>query len=85
MGYTLQSGGAGLAVLANTAWQCDTKQMEVGREHAGERWTDILGQVTGEVVIDDTGSGLFSVGPRGVAVWVNMAANGRETVNSCVL
>jgi alpha-amylase len=85
LGHPSQSGGAGLAVLVNTAWQCDTKRMCVGRRHADERWTDVLGQVCGEVVVDGTGYGTFSVGPRGVTVWVNKEAGGREMVESLVL
>jgi alpha-amylase len=69
----------------NTAWRCDTKRMCVGRRHAGERWTDILEQVSGEVVVDEAGYGTFSVGPRGVTVWVNKEAEGRKVVDSFVL
>jgi alpha-amylase len=59
--------------------------MCVGRRHAGERWTDVLGQVCGEVVVDETGHGTFSVGPRGVTVWVNKEAEGRKVVDPFVL
>ena len=79
-GHPSQSGGAGLAVVANTAWRYDTKRMCVGRRHAGERWTDVLGQVWGEVVVDESGHGTFPVGPRGLAVWVSKEAKGREIV-----
>ena len=84
-GHPSRSGGAGLAVVANIAWRYDRKRMCVGRRHAGERWTDVLGQVWGEVVVDETGYGTFSVGPRGVTVWVNKEAKGREIVESFVL
>jgi alpha-amylase len=59
--------------------------MCVGRRHAGERWTDVLGQVCGEVVVDQTGYGTFSVGPQGVTVWVNKEAEGRKMVHPFVL
>jgi alpha-amylase len=84
-GHPSQSGGAGLGVVMNTAWRCDTKRMCVGRRHAGERWTDVLGQVCGEVVVDETGHGTFSVGPQGVTVWVNKEAEGRQVVDLFVL
>lgn len=84
-GHPSQSGGAGLAVVANISWQCDRKRMRVGKRHAGERWTDVLGQMLGEVMIDEEGFGNFSVGPRGVTVWVSREADGREMVDSFVL
>jgi alpha-amylase len=84
-GHPSQSGGAGLAVVINTAWRCDTKRMCVGRRHAGERWTDVLEQVCGEVLVDETGHGTFSTGPRGVTVWVNKEAEGRKVVDPFVL
>jgi alpha-amylase len=84
-GHPSQSGGAGLAVVANTAWRRDRKRMCVGRRHAGEQGTDVLGQVWGEVVIDGTGYGTFSVGPRGVTVWADKEAKGREIVELFVL
>jgi alpha-amylase len=59
--------------------------MCVGRRHAGERWTDVLGQVWGEVEIDESGHGTFSVGPRGVTVWANKLATGREMVETFLL
>jgi hypothetical protein len=46
---------------------------------------DVLGQVWGEVVVDETGYGTFSVGPRGATVWANKEAEGREMVESFVL
>ncbi len=73
-GHPSRSGGAGLAVVVNTAWRFDTKRMCVGRHHAGERWTDLLEQMCGETVIDESGYGTFSVGARGATVWVNKDA-----------
>lgn len=33
------------------------KKCEIGKEHAGEKWTDVLGWHEGEVTIDEGGSG----------------------------
>lgn len=33
--------------------------MEVGKQHAGEKWTDVLGWHEGEVTIDEEGWGDF--------------------------
>ncbi|KAK6073491.1 alpha amylase [Seiridium cupressi] len=83
-GHPSHSGGAGLAVVANTAWRCDRKRMCVGRRHAGERWADVLGQAWGEVLVDEAGYGIFPVRPRGVSVWANKDAQGWNVVESFV-
>jgi alpha-amylase len=85
LGHASKSGGAGLAVLANTSWEYDVKRMYVGVKHAGESWTDLLRQVIGKVVVDENGYGEFSVGPRGVSVWVSQEALGRDVVDSFIL
>ena len=61
------------------------RRMFVGREHAGETWTDILGLgmnrrqgVEKNVIIDGKGNGDFTCGPMSVAVWVRMDAPDRE-------
>jgi alpha-amylase len=59
--------------------------MCAGKQHAGELWADVLGQAWGEVMIDDSGYGVFPVGPRGVSVWVHKEAEGRKMVESFVL
>lgn len=51
--------------------------MYVGRKHAGEQWSDILGWCTGVVVIDCRGYGVFPVEAMSVSVWVDVAAEGR--------
>jgi alpha-amylase len=61
------------------------KRMYVGRHHADERWTDILGWAWGEVVIDQRGWGTFPVGPRSVGVWVDVAAEGRGSLDGLML
>lgn len=84
-GRRSKSAGDGLAVLMTNAWEYATKRMFVGERHAGEVWTDLLRWCPGQVVIGPDGWGLFSVGPRSVAVWVNAEAAGREMVDSFVL
>lgn len=82
-------GGAGLAVLLSAAGSYSlhpyraTKNMYVGVRHAGESWTDILRKEGEEdvVIIDEHGCGTFSVGPRSVAVWVDVAAKARDVVD----
>lgn len=56
--------------------------MQVGRQHAGEKWKEIFGWPSSEnaprndlgtlneVQIDEKGWGMFSVRPRSVAIWV---------------
>ncbi|TLS22505.1 uncharacterized protein PpBr36_10068 [Pyricularia pennisetigena] len=83
-GHAARSGGAGLAVVANTGFERAVRRMRVGSAHAGERWTDLLRQVWGTVVIDAAGYGEFPVGSRGVSVWVHEAAQGREAVDRLV-
>ena len=84
-GHPSHSSGAGLAMLMTNGWSYAYKRMNVGRHHAGERWTDILRWAWGEVVIDQRGWGTFPVGPRSVSVWVNAAAEGRDFLDGFVL
>jgi alpha-amylase len=56
------------------------KRMYVGRGHAREQWTDILGWHPGTVTIDKRGYGIFPVFAMRVGVWVNSAAEGRESL-----
>ncbi|KAB5575296.1 alpha-amylase [Coniochaeta sp. 2T2.1] len=79
-GHPSRSGGAGCAVMVNMGWRYATKRMCVGRRHAGERWTDLLGMTYGTVVVDEAGRAVFPVLPRGVAVWVDERAQGRGLV-----
>lgn len=71
--------------MLNIGWTFATRKMCVGAKHAGERWTDLLKWTWGSVVIDAQGYGLFPVGPRGVAVWVDEKAEGRDLVEGFVL
>ncbi|VUC30788.1 unnamed protein product [Clonostachys rosea] len=83
-GHPSHSAGAGLAVVMNTGWTSSGKHMCVGKGHAGETWSDVLGQTWGEVMIGTDGMGYFRVGPRSVSVWVNNAAEGRDEADSLV-
>jgi alpha-amylase len=84
-GHPARAGGAGCAVVVAIGWRFGMRKMCVGRRHAGERWTDLLEMTWGSVVIDEEGFGLFPVGPKGVAVWVDAAAEGRGLVEEFVL
>lgn len=85
IGHVSKSGGNGLAVVMTNAWKYASKAMFVGKRHAGEVWTDLLKWCPGHVVIDCDGWGVFPVGHRSVAIWVSIAAFGREVVDGFVL
>ncbi|KAK3371138.1 glucan 1,4-alpha-maltohexaosidase [Lasiosphaeria ovina] len=55
-----------------------TKRMHVGEMHAGERWTDVLGWSSGEVVIGHDGFADFTCSQTSVSIWVNKDAEGRD-------
>jgi len=67
----------GLACVMSNAGPGQRK-MNVGKMHANETWTDVLGWEKGEVKIDDEGWGVFSCPEISVAVWVNREAEGRD-------
>lgn len=70
----------GLAcILSNGA--ASYKRMLVGRKHAGELWTDILGWRNETIVINNWGFGVFPVAAMSVSVWVNSQAEGRNAIN----
>jgi alpha-amylase len=69
----------------SNSWEVSEKRMNVGKQHAGEIWTDVLKRCWGEVVIDEEGWGDFGVGPRSVSVWVDKRAVGRQKVDGLVL
>lgn len=52
--------------------------MTVGREHAGEVWTDVLGFEWSAVTIDQEGMGRFPCQRNSMACFVNDTARGRE-------
>lgn len=69
----------GIAVVMSNARMGEIR-MWAGKEHVGEKWTDVLdsdGQV--EVEIDEEGFGLFPVGDCSVRVFVNRDAEGRDS------
>lgn len=79
------SGGAGLAVLMTSGCVAARKWMCVGHQHAGETWTDLLGEAQGTVLINADGWGEFVAPPRGVSVWVDVAAEGRAEIDCFML
>jgi alpha-amylase len=54
------------------------KHMEVGKEHAGEVWTDVLGWHEGEVTVREDGWAEFHCPARSVSIWAKKDARGRE-------
>ncbi|SJL11595.1 related to alpha-amylase [Armillaria ostoyae] len=63
-------------VLCNGSGE-GSKRMEVGKEHAGEKWKDLLGWYQGDVVIEDDGWAEFKCSARSVSIWVKEGAKGR--------
>ena len=49
--------------------------MNVGANHASETWYDITGNQSNKVVIDSSGSGVFTVGEKSYSVWVPDGTN----------
>jgi alpha-amylase len=77
-----QDRSDGLAVIMS--WSQNTDQlnpsisMNVGKQHAGETWTDVLGWEWAVAVIDEDGVGKFPCQWNGMACFVNGKARGRE-------
>ena len=67
----------GCAVVMSNAGPGE-KRMHVGEMHAGEKWTDVLGWETREVVIENDGYGNFVCPGTSLSVWVNKDAEGRD-------
>jgi alpha-amylase len=68
---------SGLAcVMSNTA--PGQIKMAVGEMHAGEKWTDVLGNEKREVEIGGDGFGMFPCATTSVSVWVKKDAEGRD-------
>lgn len=76
-----QSKLEGLAVVLNIGDRYAKKEMFVGKERRGQKWTDLLDFAWGEVDINEDGYGIFPVGPRSVSVWLNCQAVRREQVD----
>lgn len=54
------------------------KHLYAGKEHAGEKWTDLLGWHGGEVTIGEEGWAEFRCPARSVSIWTKTDARGRE-------
>jgi alpha-amylase len=54
------------------------KKCEVGKEHAGDKWTDVLGWHQGEVTIDEEGWATFNCSAESVSIWTKTDARGRD-------
>lgn len=52
--------------------------MLVGQSCAGQVWTDLLGNCSEKVVLDEKGCGVFACEAKSVSVFVRQDANGRE-------
>ncbi|WVQ75657.1 hypothetical protein IAR50_005286 [Cryptococcus sp. DSM 104548] len=55
-----------------------SKRVEVGQEHKGEKWTDVLGWHQGEVTVGDDGWAEFFSPPQSLSIWTKTEARGRE-------
>lgn len=53
------------------------KWMEVGKEHSGKKFTDVLGWQQGEVTINEDGWGEFKCPPSSCAIWTSKDAKAR--------
>lgn len=52
--------------------------MDVGKEHAGETWTDLLGWTQGEVNVNEDGWGEFKCPGGSIGIWTSKDARGRN-------
>lgn len=71
----------GLAVVMSWTQAAEAESqicMQVGREHAGEVWTDVLGLEAAVVMIDENGLGLFPCARNSMACFANKDAKGRK-------
>ncbi|KIX96715.1 uncharacterized protein Z520_07434 [Fonsecaea multimorphosa CBS 102226] len=71
---------SGLACVMSNA-DPGTKRMFVGKEHAGEVWTDVLGWQQDEVRIGEDGFGEFMCPGTSVSVWVSKDAESRDKMD----
>jgi hypothetical protein len=75
--YGNKNHQSGLACVLSNAG-ASRKTMFVGRHHAGEQWTDLLGWNQEVIIIDGSGWATFPVSTRSVSVWVSAAADDRD-------
>lgn len=66
--------GSGLVFLISND-EKDSKTINIGKEHAGEKWYELTGSIADEVQIDKEGNGEFSVNGRNLAVWIKNINN----------
>jgi alpha-amylase len=64
--------GSGCAVVLSNGEE-GFKTMEMGKAHAGQTFTDLLGKHNGAVTLDEEGRAEFRVCGRSVSVWVKKA------------
>ncbi len=64
-----EHAGSGLVFLMSND-EAGSKKVCLGEEHKGERWREMTGSIEGEVTLDDTGCGEFTVQGRNIAVWI---------------
>ena len=53
------------------------KEMEIGKQHAGKVFTDLLQKHPAEITIDENGWAGFHVQAGSVSVWVDKSAIGK--------
>lgn len=53
-------------------------RVSVGKEQAGQQWTDVLGNRAETITIDGSGSAVFPCAAKSVSVWVRQNADGRD-------
>jgi len=68
---------AGLAVVMSNT-KPGQLRMAVGKEHAGEQWTDVLGWEPDPVTIGEDGFAMFPCPGTSCAIFVNKDAKGRD-------
>ena len=60
---------SGLAVVISNAGDGE-KKMYLGKQYAGEKYIDSLGNCNDEIIIDNEGYGIFKVKGKSTSVWV---------------
>ncbi|OCF61510.1 alpha-amylase [Kwoniella mangroviensis CBS 10435] len=68
----------GCVVVICNGKEDGSKKISVGKEHSGEKWTDVMGWHQGEVTIDDEGWAEFFSPPESISIWTKVDARGRE-------
>ncbi|EJD53851.1 putative alpha-amylase [Auricularia subglabra TFB-10046 SS5] len=68
----------GCAVVICNGNEPGTKRMEIGKEHAGEKWTDTLGWSQGEITIGEDGWAEFRCPAMSTSIWTKVDARGRD-------